>query len=154
MSKINDNLFVSEDKKLKDYDDIIESIEEPTGENRKSIWIKHSNNIFDPTKEGIKNPSGTGISCSFENDILTISSTATNTSPYYGWFIYNVKLGDIIRLNCILLDSSCKVLLRTFNGTQWETKDTTRLSYIDGTSTSSTSYTVENRCSICRDIIL
>ena len=76
---------------------------------------------------------------SFENDILTVSSIATNTSPYT-IYQFSINSGDIIRLNAIIMDENGQIVIQGFNGTSWVTIASLIRNYIDGSSLSSIVY--------------
>lgn len=93
-------------------------------------------NIFNPNNPNVIN----SATISFNNNIVTVSSTATNTQPHARWVFENLSVGDVFRINSVLLDSNCMIILQGYNGQDYLTIRT--LSYSDGVSESSYSYTI------------
>lgn len=85
-------------------------------------------NLFDE-----ENPTGDNLSTtSVLDNIITISSTATNTTPFARWHFENLSEGDTIRIDGIILDNNGQILMQIFNGTNWTTIGESTLVYIDG----------------------
>lgn len=61
MAKINKEITVDDQNVLKDLEDVIVSNVEPTGENRKKIWIQQGKNILN-LKSCYRIPVGTVVS--------------------------------------------------------------------------------------------
>lgn len=61
MAKINKEITVDDQNVLKDLEDVIVSNVEPTGENRKKIWIQQGKNILN-LKSCYRVPTGTVLS--------------------------------------------------------------------------------------------
>lgn len=85
-------------------------------------------NLFDE-----ENPTGDNLSTtSVLDNIITISSTATNTTPFARWHFENLSEGDTIRIDGIILDNNGQILMQIFDGTNWTTIRESILVYIDG----------------------
>lgn len=107
--------------------------------------LKNSGNSWQETRSGnnllnAAKPDGTNmVNTSFNNEILTISSTATNTTPF-ARYEFAISAGDIIRLNAVILDANGQIVTQLYNGTQWVSAGGLIKNYIDGSSLSSVSY--------------
>lgn len=126
-----------------------------TQENKTSIKVKGSTSQV--TRSGKNkldavNPTGRNYATAIvENDIVTVSSTATNTTPYVN-YEFDVNQGDVVRFNSILINTNSQIVLQIYK-TSWVTIGEFIRNYIDGVSTSSIVYTVESGISKVRVLL-
>lgn len=86
------------------------------------------------------NPTGTNLATvGFNNNILTVSSTVTNTTPF-ARYEFPISYGDIVRLNAIILDTNGQIVTQVYNGTTWVSVGALIKNYIDGSSISPITY--------------
>lgn len=48
------------------------------------------------------------------DDILTISSTAKNTTPFVAYVFDNLKINDVYTFKSIMLDAKCRMYLQAY----------------------------------------
>lgn len=104
-------------------------------------------NILDGT-----NPTGANYAnATLNNNVLKISSTATNTTPFVR-YEFNATEGEIYRLNAIIKNTNGQIVFQKYSSS-WESVSGLTRNYIDGTSISSISYTVPSSVTMVRFLI-
>ena len=108
------------------------------------ILVESSNkNILDGA-----NPSNYQVATSqFSNDIITVSSTTTTTTPYVDWQ-FPVVEGDIIRINGIIQNSNGRITTSFRIGSSWT--QYLSINYTDGESVGTLERTIPSGASKIR----
>lgn len=100
----------------------------------------------------INNPSSNNMATiASDNDIVTVSSTATNTTPSVIYVFNNPKINDVYRINSIILDNNGQIVIQTNNGNGWITASIKN--YSDGISVSNIVYTVQEGITAIRYLL-
>ena len=88
------------------------------------------------------NPTDANLAtASLSDNVITISSTATNTTPYARWVIDNLSANDVVRYSSVIMDSNGQVILQYDNKGSWATITTSAKQYTDGTTPATYSWT-------------
>ena len=79
------------------------------------------------------------------NEIIKISSTATNTIPFSGWVFENLQANDVIRYSAIIQNSNGQIVLQWSNdGSSWTSISSMTSKYTDGITSVTKTFTNTN----------
>lgn len=91
-------------------------------------------NLFNPNKA----TSSTGVDASYEDSILTLTSTGTSTR-YARIYNFDAEQGDVIRVSSIMLDSNCHITIQEYNDAFVQVGQV-YMTYIDGETPTTAEY--------------
>ena len=78
---------------------------------------------------------------SLSNNVITVSSTATDTLPYARWVIDNLSANDVVRYSGVIMDSNGQIVLQYDNNGTWVTISGSSRQYSDGTTAATYAWT-------------
>lgn len=78
---------------------------------------------------------------SLSNNVITVSSTATDTIPYARWVIDNLSANDVVRYSGVIMDSNGQIVLQYDNNGTWTTISGSTRQYSDGTTPATYAWT-------------